>query len=193
MNRNLIDTFLDLVSIDSPSTYEKDVIGYVLVRLKDMGMTVSIDEVGNIFAFSDRSGNPVLLCAHLDTVEPGRGVRPKISNGHIKSDGRTILGADNKAAVAAILLACEETPVIRRKNLEIIFSVREETSGGINEFDTTLIKSKTGLVADSGEPIGSIVLASPWIEDFEAGFFGREAHTSVPGEGINALIAEMSA
>lgn len=188
MSRKLVDIFLDLVKIDSPSSFEKEAIKYTVKYLSKLGIYAEVDSGGNVFAYCYGKTKPVLLSAHLDTVEPGRGIKPQVNKHFIKSNGTTILGADNKANVAAILTACGEMLPSQRRSIEIVFSVKEETDGGINEFDINKLKSKEGLVADTAEPIGAIILAAPWIEDFEAGVFGKASHTSIPEEGINSIV-----
>ena len=69
-------------------------------------MSVSRDAYGNVIG-NDGGEDPILLSAHLDTVEPGRGIKPSIEGDRIVSDGSTILGGDCKAGVAAILEALE--------------------------------------------------------------------------------------
>jgi len=187
MRDRLIQTFYNLVKIDSPSGGEEEIIKFVVKKLTDAGCKVYVDSGGNVLARCKGLGEPVLLSAHLDTVEPGRNIKPKIKNNSLVSDDTTILGADNKVAVASILDSLITVPANKRRSLEIILSVREETDGGINHVDFSELKSKEGLVADSGEPIGTVILASPWIEDFEIGVFGEAAHTSTPEEGINAI------
>lgn len=184
----LIRFFFDLVCIDSPSCEEENVRNYIKSKLAELEIENKIDRAGNLFAFVKGSGEPVLLSAHMDTVEPGRVIKPFIKNGVIKSDGRTILGADNKVSIAAILAALNEVKE-KRRSLELVFSVREETDGGINEFDFSKIKSKRGVVADRASPIGTIVISSPWIENLNISLIGKAAHSGMPEMGVNALSA----
>lgn len=131
--------------------------------------------------------------AHLDTVEPGRGIKPQIKGEYIVSDGTTILGADNKATLAAILHALEITPKEKMRALELVFTVREETNGGINELDFSNIKSTRGIIADSVAPTGTIIEKAPFIEDVEIKIYGKAAHASVPETAVNALLAASKA
>ncbi|MBI4157697.1 M20/M25/M40 family metallo-hydrolase, partial [Candidatus Woesebacteria bacterium] len=185
----LTQTFIDLVRIDSPSGYEARARDFVVQRLAGLGIKSKIDKAGNVFAKVEGEGEPVIVCAHLDTVEPGRGIKPVVSGGFIKSSGETILGADDKVAVAAIICALEEAKEqgIKTKPLELIFTVREETDGGINEFDFGQLKAKYGVIADKASPIGTVVMSSPWIENLNIEIIGKTAHAGVPEKGINAL------
>ena len=81
----------------------------------------------------------------MDTVEPGRGVKPSVVGERIESDGTTILGGDCKAGVAAILEALESlledgTP---HRPIEVAFT-REEEIGliGARNLDFSRIKAK---------------------------------------------------
>lgn len=179
--------FINLVKIDSLSGYEGEVCNYLIERLGKMGFRTSVDKYGNLFAKSEGVGRPVLLSAHMDTVSPGKNVQPIVKNNIIKSDGSTILGADNKAAIAAILTAVENVAVKNRRPLEIVFSVREETDGGIKNFDFSKLKSVKGLIADRADKIGTIVLSSPWIVNMEISIKGKATHSGTPEKGRNAL------
>lgn len=185
MDKSLYDTFVTLVKIDSPSGFEDEIARYLKKILAGLGANVIVDKTGNLFARFTGSGEPVVLSAHLDTVEPGRKIKPVVVGGIIKSASDTILGADNKVFIAAVLDAVRKSK--NRKSLEIVFSVREETDGGIKYFDFKQLRSKFGIMADTGEPIGTIITSSPWIEEFEIEIVGKSVHSSVPQYGINAL------
>jgi tripeptide aminopeptidase len=186
-NDPVVSNFLDLVQIDSPSGREGALAEYLISRLKKSGLIFKSDSRGNLFARNSSVGDPVLLCAHLDTVEPGIGINPQIIDGVIGSDGNTILGADNKAALAAILTALESVDSKNQRPLEIIFSVEEETKSGIKDFDFTKLKSKSGLIADRSAPLGGIVTGAPWILNLNIYITGKGVHASRPEQGINAI------
>lgn len=98
--QTLIDLFLALVAIDSPS-YQEDLIAlFVEQQLLSLGLATVYDEAGNLYATLPGSGEPLLFNAHLDTVALARGAKPIIADGMITSDGTTALGADDKAAGA---------------------------------------------------------------------------------------------
>lgn len=191
MNK-VVDTFLKLVTIDSPSGHEQGMIEYVKNWLDKVDLSYQIDLKGNILAKKPGIGPPILFCVHLDTVEPGRGIKPKlINNKIIKSSGETILGADNKAAITSLMIAVEET--LSLKSFELLFTVGEENGSGLNKFPFNSIKSKIGFTFDSVKPIGSIILRSPNICLFESEFNGKASHSSTPENGINALIPAIKA
>ncbi len=190
--KRLLKTFLELVRIDSPSGREEKVIKYVVSALGSIGAKYSVDKEGNIYtALGDKNFNPVLLSCHLDTVESGGSIVPVVTkNGVIRSKTNTILGADNKVAVAItleILRLISEQKI--KSRVEAVFSTREETDGGIRKFDFKKVQSNIGIVADRAAPLGGIVMSSPSILDFDIKIKGKSAHCAVPEKGINALTA----
>ncbi len=111
--RGIIDEFCDLVRIDSPSLREAEVVAAIRDRLAEIGVESETDgaseavgsEVGNLIARvpGDTNAPTVLINAHVDTVEPGRGICPRVEGTVIRSDGTTVLGADDKSGVTIIL------------------------------------------------------------------------------------------
>ena len=187
---HIINTFIKLVRIDSPSGHEQLMARHLAGWLKKLDFSVREDRAGNIIAQRAGDGNLLLLSAHMDTVEPGRGIKPIIKNGKIISAGDTILGADNKAAIAAIIYAVEK--YLRNKKypraIEIVFTANEESgTGGSELLDISRLKSKLGIIFDSSEPIGAISLASPYICNFQVIFIGKAAHVKNLEQGKNAL------
>lgn len=187
----IVDLFFSLVKIDSPSGEEQLISKHIINWLKNYNFYFKIDQVGNIYARNRKVGQPILFSAHLDTVEPGRAIEPILKNNIIKVKSHTILGADNKAALAAILYTIPT--FINTRPIELIFTVKEETGGGIEYFPFFWIKSKFGFIFDSAKPIGSIILRSPYIYNFKAEFFGKPAHASTPKKGKNAFIPAIQA
>ncbi len=188
MKKSLIEKFFQLVRIDSPSGKEGELKDYLIAFFNKLNLPTKVDRVGNLLVVVKGKTKPLLLSAHMDTVEPGRGIKPKIKDGFITSLGNTILGADNKASLAAILQTVEE--LVKEKNhvsLELLFTIKEETGGGIEFFPFSWLKAKKGLVFDAAFPLGGIVLRSPFIENFAISVVGKAAHSSSPEEGINSL------
>ncbi len=183
--KKVVNYFQKLVQIDSPSGYEGQISMYLVSWLKQNNFKYRIDTVGNIYAKRGH-GESILFCAHMDTVNPGVGIKPKFAKGYITSSENTILGADNKAFIASLLTALEQTD--SKKSIELIFSIKEETGGGIEHFPFNWIKSKEGFVFDSANPIGGIVLRSPYIYNFYIQLKGKAAHASLPHKGRNVLI-----
>ena len=124
----LVNSFCDLASIDSPSSDEKEVADFLMEKLKNLGLSVQQDSYGNVLA-TDGGDSPILLSAHMDTVEPGRGIKPLVDSERIYTDGTTILGGDCKAGISIILEAIESLSDegLERRSIEVVFS-REELS-----------------------------------------------------------------
>lgn len=190
MYMKIIDTFITLVKIDSVSGNEQDMAIYIKNWLEKVGFKWKQDKLGSILAIEKGNDSPeLLLSSHMDTVEPGNNINPIIKNDYIQSDGKTILGADNKASISAIICAVEEYKEKNNKlpNVELLFSVKEETGGGLEFFPFEWIKSRIGLAFDYARSHGKIVLSSPYIYNFKVTFVGKPAHSSRPEEGINSL------
>jgi len=150
--KTLTQIFKDLAVIDSISGEEDQICKYVVEELKQMYLKPTVDKENNIYVRVGDKPNPVLFCAHIDTVEPGRGVKVIEKNGFLCSSGKTIIGGDNKASVALILFTLFK--LINQKkdlNIEILFTVKEETDSGISRFNFKIIKSKIAFVFDGGE------------------------------------------
>jgi len=188
--KRLVDTFIKLVQIDSPSGSEDQIISYLQNLFQKLSVELTKDSYGNLIVKIPGKGESFLLSAHVDTVEPGKGIQPVIKDGIIKSGGSTILGADNKAAVAAILEAVSfvhETKLVTCP-LEIVFTKSEEVAnlGAVN-LDYRIITAKVGYIFDYSSTIGTIILGSPYYNSFDIKIFGRAAHASRPKQGINVL------
>lgn len=197
----VIEDFLSLVRIDSESGQEGALRDFVRPRLEVLGMEVYEDaagkilggQSGNLIAWKDGDlpGPSIFLAAHMDTVVPGTGVNPVVEGGVVRSSGDTILGADDKAGIVAILEAMQ---VIKERglshpSLEVIFTVSEEQGlMGSKHLDFTRVRSKLGYVLDSDGQIGTIVVRGPTQNEFEITVLGKAAHAGMnPEEGLNAI------
>ena len=199
--RRLNDTFAQLCAIRSPSGEERAVADRVTAELKALGLAVEEDDTarvtgagaGNLLArIAGRAERTVLLCAHLDTVGHDGVVEPVCEEGAWTSAGDTILGADNKAAVAVLLevarrCAASPPPV----GLELLFTASEENAlAGSKAFDASRLRADLGYVFDQATPIGGIVMASPTAYRVHAAFRGRPAHAGIrPEDGRSAIVA----
>ena len=198
INRDrLVSTFLELVRIDSPSGQEEEIARHLTAELRSLGLTVERDTTGNIIARLAEEGQPILLNAHMDTVQPGRGVKPVIEDGIIKSDGSTILGADDKSGVAVILevLRVLVEQDLAHPPLEVALTVSEEKGlKGAKGLDLTRLRAQEGIVLDSGGEIGTIVVSAPSQDKIRAVVHGKAAHAGVePEKGINAIVVAAEA
>jgi len=190
--QRLLQTFLDLVRIDSPSSHEAEIGRELDARLQTLGLQTEMDAVGNLVGRTVAgSGDWLLLSTHMDTVGTDRGITPVIRDGVIYSDGTTILGADDKSGVAAVL---EVLTVLREQSLphpplEVVISVGEELGlYGARNLDTSRLRARYGIVLDSGGPIGNIVVSAPSQDNIRLTVHGVSAHAGAePEKGINAI------
>jgi tripeptide aminopeptidase len=186
----LINTFCELVKIDSPSGEEEVIRSLLEKKLTDVGLDTLIDDYGNLIAKKD-GPNPILLSAHMDTVEPGRNIKPSIKKDRIISDGTTILGGDCKAGVSAIIEAVESfhEDGLDFPPLEIVLT-REEEIGlvGARNLDFSLIHSKLAIVFDGEGPVSQITSSSPSYVGFDMAIKGISAHAGAePEKGLSAI------
>ncbi len=188
----LVKTLMELIQIDSPSGEEDAMDAEVSSRLESMGLEVSHDSFNNVIARLSGEGAPIMLSAHLDTVEPGRGIEPLVDGGVLRSDGSTILGGDCKAGVAIILeglIAAMESNNGNRA-IEVVFT-RHEEGGlvGAHHLDFSMVAAKEGVVFDGEGPPNRIILSAPSQNVVTAQITGRAAHAGLePEKGISALL-----
>lgn len=204
----LLSLFKKLVETDSPSGREREVCDIIINELNKTGICVLEDRAGeriggnagNLYAYidGDLKLSPLLLSAHLDTVEPSANKKCIIEkDGTIHSDGETVLGADDFAGVSAII---EALNVLKENNiphrpLEVLFSVSEENyCKGISEFNFKNIRSKEAYVFDLSGRVGTAAYAAPTILSFKAKISGRASHAGfAPDKGIHSVKAAAEA
>ncbi|MEW5946989.1 MAG: M20/M25/M40 family metallo-hydrolase [bacterium] len=202
------ETFIELVKLDSPSGGEREVQEYLAGVLKPYAEWIEEDSAagrtggncGNLFAYvkGNREGAPtILLNAHTDNVEPCRGVRPVVEGGVVRSDGSTVLGADDKAGVSIvveIVRALEERGV-PHGGLLLLFTVSEEKGlMGSRRLEERLLRADFGYSVDGSGAPGTIVARSPTHDTIRAEVRGRAAHAGIePEKGINAVQAAAAA
>lgn len=187
----LVTTFLDLVKIDSPSGSEMQAAQYVADRFRAAGLTSRLDEIGNVIARLEGKGKPLFLNAHTDNVQPAQGIAPVVSEGIIRSDGRTVLGADDLAGVAALLEGIQTIVEqgLPHLPLEIAITVQEEVGlKGAKALALHEFKAREGIVLDGHGPVGVVTTGSPSQNTFRAVIHGKAAHSGLePEKGINAV------
>jgi tripeptide aminopeptidase len=209
INADVLPLFLDLASIASPPGGERPVADLVAGYLRDLGLEVSEDDAaaridagcGNLLCRlepSDADGAvPIFFCAHLDTVPPEGPIDPVVEDGVVRNAAGTILGADNKAAVAAMLIAAGRVlnEGLRHGGIELLFTPKEEVGLlGALAFDHTRLAARLGFVYDQAAPIGGIVLGAPTQRSLRVRFHGRAAHSGMyPEEGRSAIVAAAKA
>jgi tripeptide aminopeptidase len=192
---------IELIKIDSLSRREYDVAMRLKRELEDLGASVMIDDagekvggnVGNIIAHvagNAPQSQPLLLSAHMDTVVPGEGIVPILDGDILRTNGKTVLGGDDKSGVAII---CEVLRVINENRLpcgaiDVVFTICEEAGLiGAKCLDIAKLRARTGLVLDS-DSVGFLFTKAPAANRMEFRVHGLEAHAGVcPEKGINAI------
>ncbi len=202
--QRLIQTFVDLVVIDSPSYGERAVCDHLKNHLSALGLTPIEDDAasrlngnsGNLYAYIEGSLDlpPLLFSAHMDTVEPSCGKKAILHpDGKITSEQKTVLGADDMAGLSAILEAvcCLKEQGIAHRPIELLFTVAEEPyNAGIRHFDPVILRSKQVYVFDLTGTVGTAAYQAPTMLTFTASFHGRPAHAGfAPEKGIHAIKA----
>lgn len=197
----LHETFTRLCEIRSPTGEEREVADTVAAELRALGFEVSEDDgagpaeagAGNLLARLPGSGPEwVMFCAHLDTVPHEGRIEVVEDEGVFRSAGRTILGADNKAAVAVFVeLAARAAERRPEAGLELVFTVAEEQGlRGAKAFDVSALRSRVGFVLDHAGPVGEVVVSTPTQQKILADFHGVEAHAGLaPEAGASAIAA----
>ena len=201
----LHDRFVRLCEIRSPSGEEREIADAVTAELRRLGIEVSEDGsaeeagagAGNLLArLPGRSDEWIMFAAHLDTVPHEGRVEVVHGDGIYRSAGETILGADNKAAVAVLLeLAAAHAGDPPDVGVELLFTVAEEVAlRGAKAFDVSTLRSEVGFVIDHASPIGEVITASPSYQRVDAEFEGTEAHAGIrPEDGHSAIAAAAAA
>jgi tripeptide aminopeptidase len=201
----LHETFVRLCEIRSPTGEEREVADTIAAELQALGLEVSEDAAagpaeagaGNIVArLPGQSDRWVMFCAHIDTVPHKGQIEVVESEGVFRSAGETILGADNKAAVAVFMElvarhASEPPPV----GIELVLTVAEEQGlRGAKAFDASTLRSDCGFVLDHASDVGEVIVSSPTQQRVLAEFTGVEAHAGIrPEDGNNAIAAAAAA
>ena len=190
-----------LAGIRSPSGEEREVADFVKQYVAELGLTAAEDDTavgpsscGNLLVRvpGRGEGTPLALCAHLDTVPLPRAPVVLLDNGVVRSDGETILGADDKAAVAVLLLLLrdlvEEPPAA---DVEVLLTAREEIGLlGAKDYNLAALRAKAVFVFDSSGLPGSVIAGAPTHKVLTARFRGVAAHAGMaPEDGRSAILA----
>jgi tripeptide aminopeptidase len=204
-DEQLLDRFVRLCEIASPTGNERAVADAVVAELRGHGVEVEEDGAaaparagaGNLIARVPGAADGwVGLCAHLDTVPHDGPIEVVRDDGVFRSRGETILGADDKAAVTVLVELAGG--YVRRPppiGVELVFTVAEEDGlRGAKQLDRSSLRSRCLFVIDHATPIGEIITASPTYHRLVAEFEGAEAHAGIrPEEGRSAIVAAAAA
>lgn len=197
----MVKEFIELVQIDSLTFRERKMADTLKAKVSALGIECYEDDAGtkiggnagNIIAKveGDKSIPPILLMAHMDTVVPGEGKKPLIEGDIIKSEGKTILGADDVAGIECILecLRVLKSEEIKHGDIYVVFTVAEEGGlHGAKNLDYSRISAKYGFVLDSGGDIGEVNIKAPTQNEIHVTVKGKAAHAGIePEKGISAI------
>jgi tripeptide aminopeptidase len=193
--------FLEIVQIDSLSRRERDVALRLVRELESAGLRCQFDgaaekvrgNCGNLVGHLDATREditPLLLCAHMDTVVPGEGVKPVVDGDIIRTDGSTVLGGDDKSGCAII---CEVLHQLREQKIahgpiDVVFTICEEIGlQGARNLDLGLLRAREGLVFDSDSP-GYLFVRGAGAHGLRFTVRGLEAHAGMaPERGLSAI------
>jgi tripeptide aminopeptidase len=201
----LVREFMELVSVDSETKHEQQISQVLQKKLNELGLGWKEDDsakrtghgAGNLFvnisATEGKESLPRLFfTSHMDTVTPGQGIQPQLGeDGYIRSDGKTILGADDKAGIAAMLEAVKviQEQQIPHGQIQLVITVGEESGlTGARAIDQEMLEADLGYALDSNGKVGEIVIGAPAQAKVRMQFLGRSAHAGVnPEDGISAI------
>ena len=200
--QRLAQTFIDLCEISSPSRREKSIALHLKnvftelgasAILEDQSGTATGSDTGNLIIRFDGTRpdiDGVFFSCHMDTVQPGEGVKV-VQNGDIfTSAGETILGGDDKSGIAAII---EMMTVLKESQadhglIEIIITTCEEIGLlGAKHLDHRLVTAQYGYALDSSG-IDKVIIGAPAANKFRIEVTGAAAHAGLnPEQGISAI------
>ncbi|WP_313235878.1 M20/M25/M40 family metallo-hydrolase [Sporosarcina ureae] len=201
--QRLLQEFLELVKIDSETKNERNIADILTKKLQELGFDVTEDDTaektghgaGNLIAnlpSTVADADPIFFTCHMDTVVPGKSIQPIVKeDGYVYSDGTTILGADDKAGIAALL---EMAKVIQESDkphgpIQFIITAGEESGlVGAKAMNPDYLHAKYGFAIDSDGEVGGIVTAAPYQSKLWTTIYGKTAHAGVaPEKGISAI------
>lgn len=201
VRERIVQDFIDLVKVDSPSLRERQMADAVKAKLAEIGVDYREDDAGarcggntgNIICTlkGDSSKPSVLVLAHMDTVVPLTGKKPIIDGDIIRSDGTTILGGDDAAGMVSMLEAIRQLKdrPLTQGDIHFVFTICEEAGmHGAKNLDTSVLAAKYGFVMDHASNVGAIVVKTPSRNDMTITIKGKATHAGKePEKGINAI------
>ncbi|AJE53495.1 hypothetical protein NS115_08810 [Paenibacillus jamilae] len=200
----IVQEFMELVQVDSETKDEQEISRVLKEKFNALGLEVVEDDSrertghgsGNLIVTWKAEGveqaPKIFFTCHMDTVTPGKGIKPQLGeDGWIRSDGSTILGADDKAGIAALF---EAIRVVREQNIphgqiQFVITAGEESGlMGARAMKPEVLDSDFGYALDSNGEVGSICIAAPTQARIEMRITGKSAHAGVnPEDGISAI------
>lgn len=206
----VVSYFMDMAAIASPSFQEKPVFDYIQRFFDEKKADTSRFSLKR-FPYTDAKGRSsenmvirikandsskksLFFDAHADTVPPCEKVTPILdeTKGIIHSDGSSVLGADDKAGIAAMLATIDWILENNPKHGELVFIISSAEEVGLvgAQFlpENELQNIDFGFILDSSGPVGKINLEAPYHYDYFITVKGRSSHAGMePEKGLNAI------
>ncbi|WP_434998504.1 M20/M25/M40 family metallo-hydrolase [Vibrio scophthalmi] len=201
----VIDHFVSMAAISSPSYKEAQVSAYIQAQLAKYGIEFYQDnahleyqdegaQCGNLIALLPGTlSGTVALSAHMDTVTPCENITIVEEGDWIKTDGKSVLGGDDKAGIAVILdaLIALASGSVPHPTVVAIFTIGEEVGlKGAKVLDFARLPSiDLAYVIDAGGEIGTAYISAPYSAKGVVTITGQAGHASEPEMGCNAMVA----
>ncbi|WP_026570019.1 MULTISPECIES: M20/M25/M40 family metallo-hydrolase [Sediminibacillus] len=198
----IVEEFLELVQVNSETEHEEEIAKVLKKKFTELGLEVVEDDSktktghgANNLVCTLKGNKPevdtIYFTSHMDTVVPGNNIKPSLKEGYVVSDGTTILGADDKAGLAAMLEAIKllKENEINHGDIQFVITAGEESGlVGAKELDISLVDASYGYAVDSNGTVGDIIVAAPTQAKINAVVKGKTAHAGVaPENGISAI------
>ncbi|QTM99761.1 M20/M25/M40 family metallo-hydrolase [Sediminibacillus dalangtanensis] len=198
----IVEEFLELVQVNSETEHEEEIVEVLRKKFTELGLEVVEDDskaktghgANNLICTlkgNKREVDTIYFTSHMDTVVPGNNIKPSVKEGYIVSDGTTILGADDKAGLAAMLEAIKllKENDIDHGDIQFVITAGEESGlVGAKALDISMVNAAYGYAVDSNGTVGDIIVAAPTQAKINAVVKGKTAHAGVaPENGVSAI------
>lgn len=216
MNKErLLNTFLDLVKIYSPSRNEINVMKYITEKLEKLGVKYilhdhSAEYGGNTPVIiaklekncDDTNLKAISLSAHMDVVEPSKDLDVYVEDGLVKTRTETTLGGDDKGGVAIILETFETLVENNLPHNDVFAVITPSEEVGLlgaksikwEEIPDEFTPAKDMLVLDNGGGADLVAVEGPCMYKINVHYEGASAHAGIePEKGRSAILAMSNA
>ncbi|HLD32746.1 MAG TPA: M20/M25/M40 family metallo-hydrolase [Candidatus Peribacteraceae bacterium] len=182
--------FVKILETDNPPGEEEKLAEVLRREMLELDAKTRKDAVGNLMGYIGEGKHAFMLGGHMDSVMPCKDVKV-IRKGHIvKSDGLTVLTADDGAGIFEILTALRyiKEEAIPCPPIDLLFTVGEELGGlGVRKLRKTHLRAKQGMLLDRADEPGVLVVAGPFKRNFRVLFRGAAAHAFEAEKGVSAI------
>lgn len=216
MNKErLLNTFLDLVKIYSPSRNEINVMKYITEKLEKLSVKYilhdhSAEYGGNTPVIiaklekncDDTNLKAISLSAHMDVVEPSKDLDVYVEDGLVKTRTETTLGGDDKGGVSIILETFESLVENNLPHNDVFAVITPSEEVGLlgaksikwEEIPDEFTPAKDMLVLDNGGGADLVAVEGPCMYKINVHYEGASAHAGIePEKGRSAILAMSNA